>query len=130
MNKQTILNYIANTNIPTLDKAKKIADYFAVSLDYLVSPSYGDSGISLYHYTTANGLIGILETMQLHYSSFLKTNDPKERVIYKYFQNEEGVSDEQAKEKLKKEGYDKFIAFCKQPQSETDTYRLEKTSHP
>jgi transcriptional regulator with XRE-family HTH domain len=85
INKQTVLNYIKDINIPTLDNAKKIADYFGVTLDYLVSEKLeGDMEISeigsnimkesddsIYHYTNNfDGLINIFKKkIKPHYSN-------------------------------------------------------------
>lgn len=38
LNKSTISKYEKGVIFPTLDVAKKIADYFGVSVDYLVNP--------------------------------------------------------------------------------------------
>ena len=140
-NKQTILNYIENSNIPTLDKAKKIADYFGVSIDYLISTPLKDEGYSLYHYTTAENLIKILENMTLKFSNFNNSNDPNERTLYyrhgvltgekveksSILAGTEKVRTEKEAKKYLEENY-KFISFCKQPKS--DFYTSKRVTLP
>jgi hypothetical protein len=77
--------------------------------------SINNKDCSLYHYTTAESLLKILENRTLKFSYFNDANDPKERMLYKHFENlNEGIGEKEAKEMLK---HLRFISFCEQPSS-------------
>lgn len=43
VNKSTISKYERGIIVPTLDVAKKIADFFGVTIEYLVNPNYDNN---------------------------------------------------------------------------------------
>jgi len=139
VNKQAIINYTKDINIPSLETAKKIADYFGVSIDYLVSGIIKNEKCSLYYYTTAETLLKILgagPTVQIKYSNFNNSNDPNERTLYyRHFteSNEDSPlggkklrSEKEVKE-LMESNY-KFLSFCKQPES--NPYIIKRSTLP
>ncbi|MDR1763430.1 MAG: DUF2971 domain-containing protein [Dysgonamonadaceae bacterium] len=74
---------------------------------------------SLYYYSTAETLLKILgggDKIQIKYSDFNKSNDPKERLLYRHFQSGDIPLDtDVAKEKIRNEY--KYISFCRNEKS-------------
>ena len=81
-----------------------------------------DSHCSLYHYTTAEGIIKILESKKIRFSSFLNANDIKEREMYRHFKEKSIFSEKgRINKKFGQKQLDeflKYISFCKYKSSE------------
>ena len=122
MSQKTVNNYLNGKRKLSLEFICRVLSSFELNFEWLIQSDKGN--YSLYHYTSTNGLIGILEDGKIIFSSFLNANDTKERELYRHFIHSDKDTPlgkeirpkEKAQEELER-NY-KYIAFCKYESSD------------